>query len=576
MSPRISLIVLILLLAMSPMLTAAEVDVQVEGVTGNLLTNVMEALSIHRYRELPELTDAMVRRLHARAPREIREALMPFGFYEAEVDASLEIGNGRWVARYVVRTGEPVRIREFDLRVAGPGMDNTAFTNIGNLPRTGDRLRHPDYERIKQALQDAANDLGYLDARFTTSELRVSVSERAADIILHFDTGERYRFGTITLEQDTLDKEFLQRFVPFKTGDPFSVASLLRLQYALSDSEYFSQVEIEAPHRLAANLDVPVTVRMHPIRRHRYTAGIGFATDTGPRGLAGWQNRRVNSRGHRMSVDVRLSQVYQSLTTRYLIPLENPVWERLTFVGNLVREELGDIESERVELVGAWVTRQDRWQQTLSTTVLRERDTLDANSTHRTQIIPGGEWIYTGGDGGPRPREATRFTLNVAGSAPALGAPTSFLSVRARTRLTFPIGEQDRLLVRLDVGAIATDDAASLSASQRFFAGGDYSVRGYRFNSLGPRNADGNVIGGKYLAAASVEWEHWLTDEWGMALFADHGNAFNAFGDGFSTGAGIGLRWQLPFAVFAIDVAHPFDDPGGRRARIHLTLGIDL
>ncbi len=576
MSPRTSLIALILLLAMSPTLAATEVDVQIEGLTGNLLANVMEALSMHRYRELPELTDTMVHRLHARAPREIREALMPFGFYEAEVDASLDVGTGRWVARYVVRTGEPVRIREFDLRVDGPGKEHAAFTAISNLPLPGDRLRHPDYERIKQALQDTANDLGYLDARFTTNELRVSVSERAADIILHLETGERYRFGTITLEQDILDEAFVQRFVPFETGDPFSLASLLQLQYALGDSEYFNLVEVDASHRLAGDLNVPVTVSMHPARRHRYTAGIGFATDTGPRGLAGWQNRRVNRRGHRLSADVKLSRVYQSLTTRYLIPLENPVWERLTLVGNLVREELGDIDSERAELVGAWVTRQDRWQQTLSTTVLRERDILNANATLRTQIIPGGEWIYTGGESGPRPRDATRFTLNVSGSGPTLGAPTLFLSVRARTRLTFPIGEQDRLLLRLDVGAIATDDATSLSASQRFFAGGDYSVRGYRFNSLGPRNVDGDVIGGKYLAAASVEWEHWLTDQWGVAVFADHGNAFNDFGDGFSTGAGIGLRWQLPFAVFALDVAHPFDDPGGRRARIHLTLGIDL
>src|SRR5690606_3762440 len=139
-----------------------------------------------------------------------------------------------------------------------------------------------------------------------------------------------------------------------------------------------------------------------------------------------------------------------------------------------------------------------------------------------------------------------------------LGAPTGYVQARIRTQFMHSLGDMDRLIFRLDLGATSTSNITALTASQRFFAGGDNSVRGYRYNTLGPEDAAGNVIGGRFLAAASVEWEHWFTHQWGMAVFADDGGAFNRMGDGLSTGAGAGLRWQLPFAVFSLDFAHPF------------------
>lgn len=549
--------------------------VQVEGVSGAERDNVMAALSVVRHRALPGLNDAMVQRMHTRAGDEIREALTPFGYYEVEVAGALEATADGWQVQYWVTPGPPVTVREVAIRVTGPGRHHPEFA-LNGLPRAGQRLHHPDYERLKQRLQNTAYALGYLDARFDASELRVSVAERAADMAVHLETGERYRFGEVRIEQDTLDDDFLRRYVQFEEGDPFNAGNLLALQYTLSDSGYFTLVEVEAERAAAEGLAVPVIVRAQPAARHRYTAGIGFATDTGPRFIAGWENRRVNRRGHRLGAELTLSEITQSLTTRYMVPLRNPVWERLTFAAGYTREEFGDVDSERAEMMAAWTTRTGAWQRTLSSRLLSEREELSGTSERTTQLIPGVEWLYSGGETSARPRDTRRLSIAITGSDPAIGAPVPYLQVRTRGRLTLPVGERDRLLLRAELGAIASRDAAALSASQRFFAGGDYSVRGYRYNTLGPIDADGNVIGGRYLATAGVEWEHWLSDAWGIGVFVDHGNAFNATADGFNTGAGIGLRWQLPFAVFALDLAHPFDDLGGRRVRIHLNLGGEL
>ena len=552
------------------------VEVAVEGVSGSLQDNVLATLSLARYRAQPGLTETSIRRLHARAPSEIRAALRPFGYYEPKIAASLELRGGRWFARYRVRLGEPVRIAHVEVVLDGAGAADPAFALPPRAPRRGERLIHPRYEELKQHYLTTAADRGYLDAAFTLSELRVSEVERSADIVLHFATGSRYQFGPITLEQDILDPEFIQRFVTFDPGDPYSIGDLLSLQYALTDSEYFSLVEVDARRESAVGLAVPVVVRMEPRLRHRYTAGVGYATDTGPRVLAGWENRRINRRGHRVSTDLEISAVRYAFNTRYVIPLGNPVWERLTFAANVLEEELGDVESSRAELVVAHTKREGRWQQTLAARLSRERDLLAGEQTYVTQLVPQGGWLYTGGEPGVRARDGYRVSLDAAASDEFLGAPTRFLQLRGRVRTMHPVGERDRLLLRVELGTTFAADAELLPSSQRFFAGGDSSVRGYGYNELGTTDAEGNVVGGRHLLTASAEYEHWFNERWGAAVFVDAGNAFQDFGDDLRTSAGIGVRWGLPFAVVAFDVAKPLDEPGGGSVRFHLTLGVDL
>lgn len=548
---------------------------RIEGLDGGARDNVRESLSILRYRELPELTDSMIQRLHARAPEEIRGALRPFGHYQPEVVGTLQFDGTRWRARYRVTLDEPVRIRDVDISISGPGADEPEFAPPEDRPRAGQRLHHPAYDAVKQHLRTVASNRGYLDGHFTASELRVSATERVADIVLHFETGERYRFGDIKIEQDVLSDDFVRRYVHFSEGDPFSVGSLLALQFALTDSEYFRLVEVDAAQDDAVDLAIPVTVRMEARERHRYTAGVGYATDTGARGLLGYENRRVNQRGHRWLTDIEVAQVRNIASTRYVIPLGNPVWDRFTLSAALRQEELGDVDLDTAELITAYTKRDGRWQRTVAGRLSREREQVGGTSALLTQFVPSVEWLYTGGDSGMRAQHGLRGTIGVAASGPFFGAPTEFVQLRTRVRWITPVGDMDRIILRTELGYTAAGDPHQLPTSQRFFAGGDHSVRGYRYQSLGPTDADGNVVGGRYLATFSAEYEHWFTERWGVGLFADTGNAFMSREDRLFTGAGIGLRIGFPFALIALDVAHPFDDVGGRTVRLHLTLGAD-
>ena len=133
-----------------------------------------------------------------------------------------------------------------------------------------------------------------------------------------------------------------------------------------------------------------------------------------------------------------------------------------------------------------------------------------------------------------------------------------------------------RLLARTEVGALAVDGFDALPPSQRFFTGGDATVRGHKYASLGPVDESGEVVGGRFLAVGSVEYDHPVKDKWSGAVFADAGNAFDTGRryEGLKVGVGFGVRWQSPIGAVRLDVARPLDDT--ERFRLHLRLGPDL
>ena len=126
------------------------------------------------------------------------------------------------------------------------------------------------------------------------------------------------------------------------------------------------------------------------------------------------------------------------------------------------------------------------------------------------------------------------------------------------------------LFLTTDVG-----DVNKLPASQRFFAGGDNSVRGYQFESLGPTDESGEVIGGKHLVVGSIELDHRITDSWNAAVFYDIGNAINSVNDELFAGAGVGVRWKSPVGPVRFDFAWALDKTD-EQFRLHVVIGPDL
>ena len=151
----------------------------------------------------------------------------------------------------------------------------------------------------------------------------------------------------------------------------------------------------------------------------------------------------------------------------------------------------------------------------------------------------------------------------------------AFLRTSVWARWIKSFGEKHRVLLRFNGGMLTTDSFDRLPPTIRFFAGGDESVRGFDYESLGPKDEEGNVIGGRRLAVASIEYERHLTGNWYGAVFLDAGNAFDDSDFDPAVGIGPGLKWVSPLGPIRAYIGVPLqgDDDG---VRFHLRLGADL
>lgn len=566
-----------MLVAALPAQAAVHVEVHVAGINDTLKANVLATLGIVQYKNLGDQPIATIRRLYTEAPSEIRDALKPFGYFSPHIDSRLTHSGDTWTATYRIDPGKQVRFTKIDVKVTGPGADDAQLEQLANHPsiHKGEPFDQQAYSETKQQLQETAARRGYLDAHFTRHELRVDPEALSAEVELTFATGTRYRFGGITIHQKILKPAFVQRYVHIKPGDPYDAQALAALQSALDSSGYFSSVVVNPEKSQAHNHRVPVEVTTTPARRNRYTVGLGYGTDTGPRMRFDWENRRVNSKGHRFRFDSRFSRIETQAVARYIVPLQNPETDHIIYSATLNQQDFGDTVSHlfgagfnRVSLYGGW-------QESLSLDANRYTSTIGAEQWTSRMLIPGVHFSRISAQPPEYPQHGYSINADISGGAHVLASDQSFLRIHVSARLIVPLGP-GRLLLHGEAGAIAASNFPHLPVALRFYAGGDNSVRGYAYQSIGPRNANGQVVGGRYLKLASVEYDFPLVGNWGLAGFIDAGNASDDINARWNEGIGIGVRYRTPVGAVRLDLAHPVSHPQLGFYRIHLSIGLAL
>lgn len=571
--------VICLLSSVAPAVGAPVIDVQVRGVSGAMLDNVNAYLSLRRFARAADLDQDQVDRLALRARREALDALKPFGHYRASAEVAVDTTAEGWLATVTVNPGEAVLLRRAEVLIEGPGSADTSLTLAAqaNALQVGKALSHPDYAELKGAMQRATAVRGYADASFTTAEILVDVEAGEAEVKLVLDTGPRYRFGETRFVQDSLDQDFIARYLRYREGDWYDTSLLLQTQFALDDSDYFRIVEVLPQQRDPDTLTVPIQIDAEDNLLQRYRVGLGYATDTEARALLGWDHRRLNRQGHRLSLEARVSSPEQALDASYVVPWSDPAMEKLSFKLSLGKVQRGDVETDGLTFAPSLTQTSGRWQRALFMNVDYTRDSLVGNSgadpelsTDRNHLLVPGISLATIPPGfiGSEPQGRGLYA-ELIGSAGALGSDADFLRLLLRDERRLDLRGPWHLVLRGELGLSLVEDFGQLPSQYRFFAGGDRSVRGYGYQELSPRDSEGNRVGGRHMLVASVELERDLPRNLGLAVFMDAGNAFDDFGDRLQYSAGIGLRYRLPFLIVGVDVAQSLSE-ASRAPRFHL------
>ncbi|ABE54790.1 surface antigen (D15) [Shewanella denitrificans OS217] len=613
MSPRLLLLCFWLILA--PLVSFPAfgdntwLSIKVTGVKGKLARNIRAHLGAD-----PE-SDVQRRAYLFTAEDNITAALESLGRYHSSVELTvIESDSEPWQLQIAVTPGEPTLVQWVDIQFSGEMRSDDAFNlwldSITLLP--GDTLNHGRYLEIKSQLTTLALTRGYFDAEYTLAEIQVNRDLNSARISLHFDSGKRYQFDEVTFSGHSLDDDLLQTLVPFDADMPYASSQLSALHRNLLDSGYFSSIKVLPQiDKIHDNL-VPIKVELTDRNSHSFEVGVG--ADIGntseksvePRVRFTWRTPQINHLGHSQETSLEWSPDRPKFLTTYSIPLTHVLNDKLNIRLGLLRDKYGvtqdylptektfantgQLESSK-QLFG--LVRQQKldnqwlWSYSLEA-VHEEYNQLNQDFNPKIYLLGMGFSRSLRGDNSLDPKSGFRQIYHIEHADGSLGSSLSLTRLQSRFKWIDTLFDNHRFVARLDLAAnlADTEDMANIPPSLRYFAGGDQSIRGYGYQELGPHieytNAEGGtsrqVVGGRYLAVASVEYQYYLTPTWRLASFIDGGNAFDTKQFDPVLAVGSGVHWISPIGPIKLDlgVGLKETDTVARSWRIHLTMGTEL
>ncbi|EKY3223813.1 autotransporter assembly complex protein TamA [Cronobacter dublinensis] len=566
-------------LLMASASTAAPVRLQVEGLSGALQKNVRAQLSTI---QVDEVTPD--RRFRARVDDAIRKGLKALGYYEPTIDFELReppAGGRRQVLLARVSPGEPVRIGATNVILRGGARDDKEYLALlKKRPAVGTVLNHNDYNSFKKGLTSVALRRGYFDSEYKKSQLGVSVERRQAFWDIDYDSGTRYRFGDVTFAGSQIREEYLQNLVPFKKGDYYQSSDVAELSRRLSATGWFNSVVVAPEFEKSRQTKVlPLRGVVSPRIKNTVEVGAGYSTDVGPRLKANWRKPWINSYGHSLTTSTSISAPEQQLDFSYKMPLlKNPLEQYYLVQGGFKRTDLNDTEADSTTLaVSRYWDLSSGWQRAINLRWSLDHFT-QANVTHTTMLLyPGVMLSRTRSRGGLMPTWGDSQRYSIDYSDTAWGSDVDFVVLQAQNAWIRTLYDKHRFVARGNLGWIETNDFERVPPDLRFFAGGDRSIRGYKYKSISPENDKGKLTGASKLATGSLEYQYNVTGKWWGAVFVDSGEAVNDIKQSnFKTGAGVGVRWQSPVGPIKLDFAVPVGDKEEHGLQFYIGLGPEL
>lgn len=556
---------------------APTATIDLVGTGGDLYKN----LKLNIPTRVPECTvpkeqiNAFIKSLKKR----FRKASRAVGYYDTQFTPNIRFVDNCWKITVNIKANRPIKVSNAVFAINGEGSQQKEFQELLQKPpyKNGDVLNHQKYTDFKTQLKEVSQSLGYFDAAFEEHKITVNPVKFNSNVQLVFNTGKRFRYGKIQIQQKVLDSNVIQQFLQIKEGDYYNTEELIKQQQLLQSSGYYADIKIDALHKQAVNQNVPIDIQLTSKKRNAYRFKVGYGTDTGPRISAELDRRWTGGKGQRLNLSATASTKLSTFSARLTQPKSNPKDDTLSYLFEW-EEDSGsdDITSNSLKL-GTEYTRKTAsdWQQTASLTYLLETTTVDNEESSRSQLtLLGLKVEKTKSDNFIFPLNGWRLKGGVRGAINNVLSDQNVLQFEGSGKHIMKFGT-GRLISRLNLGYTFIGKLDDLPKSLRFFAGGGQSVRGYSYESLGEENDDGTVIGGKNLLVGSIEYEHPIIDKWSAAVFADTGNAFNDWeSQDLKLGMGFGARWKSPVGPVRIDIGFPQDqlaDP-----RLHLSIGSDL
>lgn len=426
----------------------------------------------------------------------------------------------------------------------------------------------------------ALRNSGWPDARLEDRTVTIDHADASARAVFVYDPGVESRFGDINLQSARWRQSFIERLSPFETGEAASAAQMRVFESRLESLESMSSaaVTLEEPTGLDGPQQRAVLVSTSPSPRHVAEAGFSLSTSEGGGVSGAYKRRNLFGGDETLDVNLNLATVQSGLQVELTAPHWRRLGQALTLEARTQREETDAYDLVEAG-VGARVSRPITDTLTLSagadlSVSHSENETLDLN-VYTGSVSFGAVWDQR--DSAIAPTQGALVSMEVSPTLLAGDASSTYFRAVAEGRRYQRLTSSLIIAGRLRAGGLIGAPLETLPPEQRFFAGGGGSARGYDYQSLSPRNADGDLIGGRSIVESSVELRWRKSRRWGGVVFVDSAGAGRDETPDFGavrSAVGVGVRYYLDFAPLRLDIATPLDgDASDADIQIYLGLG---
>ncbi|MDQ6627661.1 MAG: BamA/TamA family outer membrane protein [Pseudomonadota bacterium] len=567
---------------------------------GNLRALLSTYLDISRFQKAPAseaIAGNELDRLAAAAPAQARTLLETEGYFDAEIKIvqaprsavagelprltmTVVPGPRVRVASVAIESTEPLAKRT-------PTRDEPWDDRLAKLRQTwslkpGQPFRQPDWNAAKNAALGELRADGYPTAGWDSTHARIDATESTAALEVTVDAGPLFRLGPIRIEgANRYDVDTIKRLATFFGGEPYSEKLLLDYRDRLIKVGLYEGASVELDASGSAEA-APVVVKVKELTQHSATLGIGYSANTGPRISVEHYDRKVFGLPWISHSSLTYGPDLKSIGTELRSYPHLDLWRDL-LAANI--EQLRAADQTR----DSWLVRVGRSLDTTRFDRLYDLEAAHAKVAS-AQLVDSADafsgnyhWLRRDLDSILAPTEGTALAVQ-AGVGYGRGTETRsdlfgelksrgpFVRAYANFRWYGRFGDW-YANARTEAGEVFVHDRIGVPDTILFRAGGDNSVRGYGYRTLGP-NVNGAVVAGRVLATGSLELEHALTERLPAllgAVFVDAGNAADRWAALHPVlGVGAGVHYRSPVGPLRLDLAYGRDV---HQFRVHISVG---
>ncbi|MFM0240495.1 autotransporter assembly complex protein TamA [Paraburkholderia phytofirmans] len=556
---------------------AASYKVDIEA-TPRSLRKLLEAhLDIARFARRPDISDDQFEFLITATPQQVRDLASTQGYFTPVVRTDVRTVDNAKRVTVSVDPGPQTVISSVSLSFRGPVLtedpeqENTA--RFAFSLHEGEAFSQGGWDDAKNASLKALQARRYLGAKIYHSEARVDPRTHEAKLSVTYDSGPTFTMGKLDVSGTRrYPEQIVDNVNPISVGEIYDVQRITELQRQLQNTPYYASVAIDVGDDPAKPVDTPVHVKVSEYPYNSIRGGVGYSTDNGPLVQGSYSYLDTFGKAWPFTIQGRVDQIQQYGQIQLAMPPGPRAWTN----SMLASYTTTDVSDTRIYSIRGGVQRA-RTSQFIdyNYALLYYQDRLDQNAVAPTTsraLVPSWSWTRRNTDDPLFPRSGNLIHVEAGFAVKGVLTDQTFIRGYARGQQYLPIGKEDLVLIRAELGGVFTSGPSSgIPASLLFRAGGSNSVRGYGYQSIG-NSVDGSVLPTKYLVTGSAEYQHWFSHDWGAAAFFDIGTATDTWGEKvFYPGVGIGARWRSPVGPVNVDVAYGIRN---KSVRPYLTLGI--